>query len=147
MTGGGRVLPRIVVGVDGSAASVRALRWALGQAGATGGMVEAVIAWDVPTSYGVGPTVVDGEDLAGVAEQSLAAAVDDVSAAHPGVPVQRRVLRGNPAAVLVDQAKDADLLVVGSHGHGGFVGALLGSVSQRCVQHAACPVVVVRTAG
>ena len=147
MTGGGRVLPRIVVGVDGSTASVRALRWALGQARATGAMVEAVIAWEVPTSYGVGPTVVDGEDLAGVAEQSLAAAVDEVSAAHPGVPVQRRVLRGNPAAVLVEQARNADLLVVGSHGHGGFVGALLGSVSHRCVQHAACPVVVVRAAG
>ncbi len=147
MTGGGRVVPRIVVGVDGSTASVRALRWALGQARATGAMVEAVIAWEVPTSYGVGPTVVDGEDLAGVAEQSLAAAVDEVSAAHPGVPVQRRVLRGNPAAVLVEQARNADLLVVGSHGHGGFVGALLGSVSHRCVQHAACPVVVVRAAG
>ncbi len=117
----------------------------MGQAKATGGVVEAVIAWDIPASYGAGPTVRDGEDLAGAAEQSLAAAVDEVPAAFAGVPVRRQVLRGHPAAVLVDRAKDADLLVVGSHGHGGFVGALLGSVSQHCVQHATCPVVVIRT--
>jgi nucleotide-binding universal stress UspA family protein len=140
-------MPRIVVGVDGSAVSVRAMRWALGQAEATGAVVEAVIAWNIPTGYGVGPTVIDGEDVAGIAEQSLAAAVDEASAAHPGVSAQRWVLRGDPAAVLVDQAKDADLLVVGSHGHGSFAGALLGSVSQHCVQHAACPVVVVRATG
>jgi nucleotide-binding universal stress UspA family protein len=139
-------MSRIVVGVDGSAASVRALGWALGQARATGGVVEAVIAWDIPTSYGAGPTVADGEDLAGAAQQALAAAVDGVSSAYPGVAVQRRVLRGHPAAVLVDQTKDADLLVVGSHGRGGFAGVLLGSVSQQCVHHATCPVVVVRTA-
>ena len=144
MTSGGRVVPRIVVGVDGSAASLRALRWAVRQAETTGGMVDAVAVWDVPSSYGFGPTVLDGEDLAAAAEQSLAAAVKDVSAEHPGVAVQRRVLRGHPAAVLLEQAKGADLLVVGSHGHGGFVGALVGSVSQQCVHHATCPVVVVR---
>jgi nucleotide-binding universal stress UspA family protein len=145
VTGGGQEFPRIVVGVDGSPASTRALRWALNQAESTGGVIDAVTAWDIPTSYGVGSTVVDGEDLAGAAERSLAAAVADACTAHPGVAVHRRVLRGHPAAVLVDQARGADMLVVGSHGHGGFASALLGSVSQRCTQHATCPVVVVRT--
>ena len=89
--------------------------------------------------------VVDGEDLAGAAERSTAAAADEVYAEHPDVPVQRLLLRGHPATMLLDQAKGADLLVVGSHGHGGFISALLGSVSQHCVHHATCPVVVVRT--
>jgi nucleotide-binding universal stress UspA family protein len=142
-----RQTSRIVVGVDGSAASMRALMWALGQAEATGAVVEAVCAWDIPTGYGEGPTVLDGEDLAVAAERSLAAAVEPVAAEHPAARVQRRALRGHPAAVLLDQAKDADLLVVGSHGHGGFVGALLGSVSLHCVHHATCPVVVVRANG
>ncbi|WP_412751621.1 universal stress protein [Krasilnikovia sp. M28-CT-15] len=137
-------MPRIVVGVDGSATSRKALRWALGQAIAIGGLVEAVIAWEVPDSFGVGPTVRDGEDLAGTAHQRLADAISEVSAAFAGIPVQRQVLRGHPAEVILDRAKDADLLVVGSHGHGGFAGALLGSVSQSCVHHATCPVVVVR---
>jgi nucleotide-binding universal stress UspA family protein len=137
---------RIVVGVDGSPASVRALQWALEQAEVRGADVEAVVAWDIPTTYGFGPTVREGEDLAEAARASLAAAVEKVSATHPSVPVQQLVLRGHPAAVLVGEAKDADLLVVGSRGHGGFVGALLGSVSQHCVHHATGPVVVVRGA-
>jgi nucleotide-binding universal stress UspA family protein len=142
-----RVEPGIVVGVDGSASSVQALYWALGQAEATGATVEALIAWDIPASYGFGPTVLSGEDLAGGARKTLENAVEAASASHPGVAVRQQVLRGHPAAVLVDQAKGANLLVVGSHGRGGFAGALLGSVSQRCVQHATCPVVVVRNEG
>ncbi|MFC7483306.1 universal stress protein [Luedemannella flava] len=88
--------------------------------------------------------MVDGEDLADAAQQSLAGVVGEASAAYPDVVVRQRVLRGHPAAVLIDAASRADLLVVGSHGHGGFVGALLGSVSQHCAHHATCPVVVVR---
>jgi nucleotide-binding universal stress UspA family protein len=140
MTDAAGTTPRVVVGVDGSATSVRAL----GQADATGAVVEAVTAWDVPVSYGEGPTVLDGEDLAGAAQRSLAEALQPVSGEHPRVEVQQRVLRGHPAAVLLDEAKDADLLVVGSHGHGRFVDALLGSVSQQCIHHATCPVVVIR---
>jgi nucleotide-binding universal stress UspA family protein len=145
MSRSGPTVPRIVVGVDGSAAATRALVWAMGQAAVTGGVVEAVIAWDIPAGYGIGPTVVDGDELVGNAERTLADAVAEASAARPGIAVHPKVLRGHPAKLLVDQANDADLLVVGSHGHGGFIGALLGSVSQRCVQHATCPVVVVRT--
>jgi nucleotide-binding universal stress UspA family protein len=134
---------RIVVGYDGSEASERALRWAFGQAQATGSVVEVVRAWYLPVTYGV-PLVSSGEEIAAAVEQSLTAAVDKLSAEHPGVRVERQVVPGHAAAVLLERAKDADLLVVGSHGHGGFVGALLGSVSQHCIHHATCPVVVVR---
>lgn len=140
----GRRQGRIVVGVDGSAPSLRALRWALGQAAVTGAVVEAVHAWEVPPSFGMPPAVLPGEDLAAAAEQELATAINRASSEKGQVPVERRVVRGHPAAVLLAQAENADLLVVGSHGHGGFVGALIGSVSQHCVQHATCPVVVVR---
>ena len=77
---------------------------------------------------------------------TLNVTVADERATHPRVEVRQQVLRGHPATVLLEQAKDADLLVVGSHGHGGFVGALLGSMSQRCTHYASCPVVVVRSA-
>lgn len=136
---------RIVVGVDGSDSSTRALRWALNQAKATGAVVEAVHAWEVTSSFGMPPAVLPGDDPAATAEQVLATAVDRAAGGKPPVPVERQVVRGNPVAVLLERAKDAELLVVGSHGHGGFLGALIGSVSQHCVQHAACPVVVVRT--
>jgi len=136
--------PRIVVGVDGSPASARALDWAFGQAETTGADVDAVTAWDIPTSLGFGPTVLDGEDLAGAAGQVLAEAVAAARPRHPQVTVTQIVSRGHPAAVLLHQAKGAKMLVVGSHGHGGFAGALLGSTSVYCTQHATCPAVVVR---
>ena len=61
-----------------------------------------------------------------------------------GVEIERRVVEGAPGAVLVEESRGADLLVVGSRGHGGFAGLLLGSVSQQCAHHAECPVVIVR---
>lgn len=140
----GDATPRIVVGVDGSEAAERALRWALAQARVTGAVVEAVQAWHLPVGYGVPMVVPADEDVAAATEQSLAETVDRVIAAYPGVRVDQQVLPGHAAMVLLEQARDAELLVVGSHGHGGFVGALLGSVSQHCIQHATCPVVVVR---
>lgn len=136
---------RIVVGVDGSPASVKALEWALGQAEATGASVEAVQAWEVPVMYGTGMMVLPGgEEFDKAAKQSLEAAVGQASRTRPGVPVETHAVGGHPAKTLLDMAADADLLVVGSRGHGGFVGTLVGSVSQYCVAHAKCPVVVVR---
>jgi nucleotide-binding universal stress UspA family protein len=141
--------PRIVAGVDGSPSSLSALRWAIRQAALTGAAVDAVIAWYYPAAtvgYGWAPTGTDaGFDFRETAEKVLADAI--ASAVGPGsnVRVRARVVEGNPAQVLLDASDDADLLVVGSRGHGGFTGALLGSVSQHCVHHAHCPVVVVRS--
>jgi nucleotide-binding universal stress UspA family protein len=72
-------------------------------------------------------------------EETLRESIPDTDT----VEVERRVVEGRPAAVLVDESQGADLLVVGSRGHGGFTGLLLGSVSQQCAHHAACPVVIV----
>ena len=78
------------------------------------------------------------------AERTLREAVERVRSAHPSAEVETTVVEGPPARVLVDMSADADLLVVGSRGLGGFSGLLLGSVSQQCVHHAHCPVTVVR---
>ncbi|MFJ5228422.1 universal stress protein [Kitasatospora sp. NPDC088391] len=137
---------RIVVGVDGSPSSVDALRWALVQARAVGADVEAVTAWQHPSAPGWAGHPADGDFAADVARKTLDGVL--VEAADPEHPVRvaARVVRGGAVPVLLAAAGDAELLVVGSRGHGGFTGALLGSVGQHCVQHAPCPVVVVRHA-
>jgi nucleotide-binding universal stress UspA family protein len=138
---------RIVVGVDGSPLSVAALRWALRQAELTGAAVDVVYAWHMPAADGWAPAMELAQSLVRAGEQGLVDAVAEVAGDRPAVPVHTRVTEGNAAAVLLQAAEGAALLVVGSRGHGGFVGALLGSVSQHCVQHAPCPVVVVRGKG
>lgn len=144
-------VPRIVVGVDGSESSKEALRWAIGQAKLMGGVVDAIIAWDYPTAwYGLAPPAdQDPADYQKQARKVLEMAIDDAVGPGPGRPVDLRAtsVHGHPAAVLLDAADGAQLLVVGNRGHGGFSEALLGSVGQHCVQHAPCPVVVVRGAG
>lgn len=134
---------RILVGVDGSQPSTQALRWAVEQAYLTGATVDAVYVWRYPAEHGWGPDV-DADVLVKAGEQVLSETVAEVAGAHPPVPVHTRVLEGHPAQVLIQESAGAQLLVVGCRGHGGFVGTLLGSVSQHCVQHAACPIVVVR---
>ncbi|BCB83042.1 universal stress protein [Phytohabitans suffuscus] len=134
---------RIVVGVDGSEASKDALRWAVRQAQLTGASVDAVIAWEFPAYY-YGWAPAEALDLSAVTREALRTAVDEALGEERTVAVRELVVEGNPARVLIDAVKDASLLVVGSRGHGGFAGALLGSVSQHCAQHATCPVVVVR---
>jgi nucleotide-binding universal stress UspA family protein len=133
----------IVIGVDGSPSSRRAFDWALRQADATGSRIVAVLAWRAPTGYGTSALVVQGVDWAQEARNALEAIVAPAAAQCPQVPVEQRFLEGHPAEVLLAQAQGADLLVVGSRGHGGFAGALLGSVSNYCVHHATCPVVVI----
>jgi nucleotide-binding universal stress UspA family protein len=141
-------VPRIVAGVDGSPCSMAALRWAARQAGLTGSTVEAVIAWQYPaavTGYAWMPiAVVESADYAEIAQKVVAEAISNVDTASGDVSISARVQEGYPAQVLIDAAAGADLLVVGSRGHGGFAGAVLGSVSMHCVHHALCPVVVVR---
>ncbi|MER7078496.1 Nucleotide-binding universal stress protein, UspA family [Saccharopolyspora kobensis] len=139
--------PRIVVGVDGSPGSRDALRWALNYAGHCGGTLTALIAWTPPTLVEAAPMppVISDEDSKRHAEQQLRQTVDETTATlATSVPVHHEVVRGPAARSLLDHAQHADLLVVGSRGHGGFAGALLGSVSLHCVSHAHCPVVVVR---
>ncbi len=86
------------------------------------------------------------ENPAVAAEQVIATAIDRAAGGEPGVPVERRPVRGEPGPVLVERARTADLLVVGSHGQRGLLGTMVGSVSQYCVDHATCPVVVVKPA-
>src|SRR5450631_769816 len=134
--------PRIVAGVDGSPSSVSALRWAIRQAGLTGASVDAVIAWhypDMAASGGYGMAVGGFEpayDFREIAEKTVADAISNALDPDSDVRVHARVAEGNPARVLLDAAGGAELMVVGSRGHGGFTEALLGSVSQHCVQHA-----------
>ena len=134
---------RIVVGVDGSPASLDALTWAVRQASLTGAAVEAVTAWQFPATYGGYP--VD----AGTDWQANAQAIQDTAVKEAlgdeATSLLRRVAQGHSVRVLLDAAAEAELLVVGSRGHGGFTGMLLGSVSEHVVAHAPCAVVVIRT--
>lgn len=140
----GRRPERIVVGFDGSPSSKAALRWALKLAKATGAEIEAVHAWQHPISFGTPVALLPGEDIAAEAGTALATAIGDATSGDSDVTVRRRVVLGDPASVLLGQAENADLLVVGNRGYGGFARSLLGSVSQHCIHHATCPVVVVR---
>ncbi|SDJ95254.1 Nucleotide-binding universal stress protein, UspA family [Actinopolyspora mzabensis] len=135
---------RITVGVDGSPASKAALRWAGRQARLTEGEITAVIAWEYPPIYGW--EVPNGADLDRDAARTLNAVLAETLGEETSVVSHREVVQGHPARALLDVANEtaAALLVVGSRGHGGFTGALLGSVSQHCVAHARTPVVVVR---
>ncbi|MGW3043985.1 universal stress protein [Kitasatospora sp. NPDC001159] len=135
---------RIVVGVDGSPSSIDALRWAVDQARARGAVVEAVTAWQYPVATGWTVPITADEDLADIAHKVLDDAIAEATDAERPGEIQARVVEGGAVPCLLDAAHGADLLVVGSRGHGGFTGALLGSVSQHCVQHAKCPVVIVR---
>ena len=136
--------PRIVVGVDGSDPSESALRWAVNQAELVGGVVEAVTAWEYPLGWGW-DTAVASLDLEANAGQILDDALNEALGSERSVEIRRHVIHNNPAAALLEVAEGAQLLVVGNRGHGGFTGALLGSVSQHVVHHAHCPVVIVRS--
>jgi nucleotide-binding universal stress UspA family protein len=133
---------RIVVGVDGSPASLDALQWAVRQASLTGASVEAVTAWHYPTSAG-GYAIVAEPDWAANAHLIQELAVKE-ALGDEATSLVRRVSQGHPVRVLLDAAAGAELLVVGSRGHGGFTGMLLGSVSEHVVAHSPCAVVVVK---
>ncbi|HWD55864.1 MAG TPA: universal stress protein [Acidimicrobiales bacterium] len=135
---------RIVVGVDGSRSSLDALSWAGRQAAMTSACLEVVTTWEWPSSYGWAVPVPEDFDPEGDVRRTLEATVEPVRAAHPEVQVTARVVGGHPAPVLVEASKGAELLVVGSRGHGEFVGMVIGSVSEYCSAHAHCPVLVHR---
>lgn len=141
----------IVVGVDGSEPARVALDFALEEATQRSARVLVVTAlqppeyWPLTSSIAYAPSRDHLEKLVEAAEQATRDAVAEaIRAAGAAVPVETRVVQGNPARVLLDQAAGADLLVVGHRGRGAVASACLGSVSLQCVLYADCPVVVVR---
>lgn len=133
---------RIVVGVDGSAQSQAALDWAVEEARLRNGHVLALTAWSFPyVSDALGQAWDYG------AFQSDAQAILDAELArvgNQGVEITGNIVQSNPASALVEASREAELVVVGSRGHGGFAGVMLGSVSTQTVHHAHCPVLVFR---
>lgn len=139
-------MARIVVGVDGSKSSKEALRWAAAEAERYGAVLQVVMTWDNPYREMWLPHDPSGTDRLALVRRTLAGIVEEVLGSPPPVTVETTAVEGPPAQILVRTAEGADLLVVGSRGHGGFSGVVLGSVSLHCVSHAPCPVVVVRGA-
>jgi nucleotide-binding universal stress UspA family protein len=148
----------IVVGVDGSPGGDAALRWALAEARLRGSRLRVVHAYAEPPAllteggYGVGGVpapsvpVADVEPLRQAAEEQARGLIDQALRRVDGqgdrVEIEVTPAQGPPARTLIESAQGADLLVVGSRGRGGFLGLLLGSVSQQCAQHPPCPVVI-----
>jgi nucleotide-binding universal stress UspA family protein len=136
-------MSRITVGVDGSPEADAALLFALEEAQLRRADVEVVLAYS-PLPYLAGDVALRHAEATEIeADELLRKAVEPAAANFPGVTVTTRAVLGAAAENLIAAAEGADLLVVGSRGRGGFSGLLLGSVSQQCVHHAPCPVVVV----
>jgi nucleotide-binding universal stress UspA family protein len=151
----------IVVGVDGSPGSDAALRWALDEARLRGSRLRVVHAYEAPhvafSDAAVGaagiptPPVLAPEDVERVRESAEEQARSVVDAALRRVAgegagdrpdIERAALVGPAAQTLIEAGRDAELLVLGSRGRGGFLGLLLGSVTQQCAHHPPCPVVI-----
>jgi nucleotide-binding universal stress UspA family protein len=133
---------RIVVGVDGSQPSQQALRWGAHLAAVFGAGLDAVTAWAFPATYGWGSVPSDwdpAQDMRTALDQTVQAVFGD----QPPAGLRRLVNEGGAAEVLLDACQGAIMLVVGSRGHGGFAGLLLGSVSANVAEHASCPVLVI----
>jgi nucleotide-binding universal stress UspA family protein len=135
--------PSIVVGVDGSERSKAALAWAGRYASLSGEPLTVLIAWQVPVSYGWPLPLPEGWDPVAEARGVLEREVKEVLGEYRG-ELRTSVIEGPPERALVEASESALLVVVGSRGHGEFVGMLLGSVSEFLTTHARCPVVVVR---
>ncbi len=160
-------MERIIVGVDGSSASYDAVTWALAHAKERGSELQIVHVYGpsgdqnpYTSSYAdagskTAKRLTDSEakwreeqqaKVKEHGERVVKQVVDGVENSDPKTVIKTDVIASSrPAQALIERARDADLLVVGSRGRGGFKGLLLGSVSQQCVQHATCPVVVVRS--
>jgi nucleotide-binding universal stress UspA family protein len=144
MSTAGAPFARIVVGVDGSAPSIEALRQAQRLATSLGAKVLANAYWDYPQVY-AGYVMVGIEGFEERAAQILDEAVRTAFGDETPSNVVTNLVRGHPRDALIEATRDADLVVVGRRGHGGFGGLLLGSVSSALVAHAHCPVLVVHT--
>jgi nucleotide-binding universal stress UspA family protein len=133
--------PRVVVGIDGSPGSKKALRWACDYVDAVGGELDLVGVWTQKVTYGLPPVTMTYDPRP--AHEAQLQEARSVATLAPERLVTETV-QGAPGPALVRRAKDADLLVVGARGLGGISGMLLGSVSTYCVHHSSVPVVVVR---
>ncbi|TCO61972.1 universal stress protein [Actinocrispum wychmicini] len=138
----------IVVGVDGSAVSIEALKWAIDEAARRGTRVDAVNAWHSdPTTTGLARADIiqlrPRDEVLADQQQLLSSSVEEAAGDDKRVEIRQVLLEGQPGPALVRAAQDADLLVVGSHGASRLAEALLGSVSSYCVHRASCPVVVI----
>jgi nucleotide-binding universal stress UspA family protein len=168
---GDKTQPVVVVGIDGSKSSSKALAWAAEEARMRGAVLRVVHAYRLsrlssaeyleastpvePAGLNVwgenayesfrSQVVSESEDERGNAEDAVAGQVAAVLGDSPDVPVQHIVTEGRAVQVILDAAEDADLVVVGSRGRGGFSGLLLGSVSSQVTHHAHCPVTVVHS--
>lgn len=133
-----------MVGVDGSDCSIAALRWAAEQARLTRRPLRAIMTWEWPRVYG--DPIVWPADMSFEADavHVLRECTEKVLGPDGADDVDLEVLEGHPAVVLRDESARAELLVVGSRGHGEFTGMLIGSVSEFLAVHARCPVVIVR---
>ena len=137
----------IVVGVDGSPSSRKALVWAAAEAADHSADLVVLNVWEHTLLPPSGSVSVSERYVPDPSQRTAEDLVDEIQEAlgeDPPVPVQPRVKQGNPAKVLIEESAGADLLVVGTRGHGGFRGLVLGSVSQHVAAYAECPVTVVR---
>lgn len=137
----------VVVGVDGSAGSESAIGFAIEEAARRKTGLTAVHAWGAYDSVGQGdmlPLTYDHDALEGEEQRVLSESLAGWTQQYPEVAVQTELFRGRPAVALIERSQNAQLLVTGARGRGGFAGLLLGSVSQTVMHYAGCPVAVVR---
>lgn len=133
----------IVVGVDGSESSKEALRWAARLAPSLKATIHAVVAWEYPILLGADGGMPSTWKPDETAKEILTNTLDEVFGKERPVGLEASISQGHPTFVLLDASKDAEMLIVGSRGLGGFAGLLVGSVSSTCAEHAKCPVLVV----
>lgn len=147
MTDSGSQAVTVVVGVDGSEHGNAALDWALQYVQRRGGgTIRAVMCWHYPAmaaaGYPLGGGLPPSDSMADATTEALAMVVGELDVPE-GVTVEQVVREGAAASALIDEAADADLIVVGKRGHGGFLGLLMGSVANQVANHAERPVVIV----
>lgn len=135
--------PVVLVGIDGSTESGRALHWACNYARSLEGTVHAVTVWRQPVQFGYRTAVGDSE-LEKRAKNSLTNVVDPVREEFPDVALKTQLIRGHEVDELVGLSHQADLMVLGNKGHGAFTGMMVGSIALKLVHHARCPVTIVR---
>ncbi len=142
-----KMAPRkVVVGVDGSPASLEAMHLAAQEATLRDATLQVTMIWDWPVAYARTPMLHESDPIGG-ARKEFEAAVASLRENHPDLTIETVFEHGHPVPALVKASKGADLLVVGSRGHGEFIGMLLGSVGQHCAARAHCPVLIHRRPG